>query len=85
MKAIGRCFQGLRSGGAKGGDLPSADPGPQKDEGVGRIRVSSFALDLFDKIGLRHKYRGEPWEALYPNFRVPQRAVDDLPHLRRHG
>lgn len=49
-----------------------------------RIWVCSFPGELFDKIGLRHKYRGEPWEAPYKNHIVPQRMVDNLPNLQRY-
>lgn len=49
-----------------------------------RIWVCSFPHELFDKIGLRHKYRGEPWEEPYPRHIVPQRMVDQLPNLQRY-
>ncbi len=49
-----------------------------------KIWVCSFPGELFDKIGLRHKYRGEPWEEPYKHHIVPQRNVDALPHMERY-
>jgi hypothetical protein len=84
LKLLSRLLGGLRSDVRDTKGVAEPDPGPHVDEVVGHIWVSSFTYDLFDRIGLRHKYRGEPWEAPYPNFRVPQCAVDDLPHMLRY-
>ncbi len=84
MKLLSRLLGGFRSNPRDTRGAAEPDPGPHEHEVIGRIWVSDFSIELFDKIGLRHKYRGEAWEAPYPDFRVPQRTVDDLPHSRRY-
>jgi hypothetical protein len=84
LKLFSRLLGGFRSEARDTRGAAEPDPGPDDDEVIGRIWVSDFPLELFDKIGLRHKYRGEAWEAPYANFRVPQRTVDYLAKMRRY-
>lgn len=84
MKFLSRMLGGSRSEARGTGGAAEPDPGPHEDEVIGRIWVSDFAGELFDKIGLRHKYRDEPWEEPYPHFRVPRRTLDYLSHQRRY-
>ena len=50
-----------------------------------RIWVGAFGAMAFNKIGLRHKFPGQPWEAPYKNHIVPARSPEFMDAFRRYS
>jgi hypothetical protein len=53
---------------------------------VDQVWISSVMSngDLGNKLGLRYKWFGEPWEAPYPNHAIPDRSERSLAGLFKH-